>query len=160
MVDRACGGLSIARQVELLGLPRSTFYYAPRGESGGNLALMRRIDEMFLECPFFGTRQMTRALQREGYVVGRHRVRRLMALMGLRAIYRKPRTSDPQPGHKIYPYLLRDLKITRAGQVWCTDITYIPMNQGFFIPHDGHGLVQPQDPELASVQHHGHGVLP
>lgn len=130
-MDRACGKLSIARQVELLGLPRSTFYYAPRGESSEDLALMRRIDELFLESPFFGVRQMVRTLTREGQIVSRHRVRRLMALMGLRAIYRKPRTSDPHPGHKVYPYLLRGLKVTRANQVWCTDITYIHMNKGF-----------------------------
>ena len=131
MVDRACGSLSIARQVTLLGLPRSTFYYAPRGESADNLALMRRIDEVFLEYPFFGSRQMARFLRREGLEVSRHRIRRLMALMGLRAIYRKPRTSDPHPDHKVYPYLLRDLTITRANQVWCTDISYIPMRKGF-----------------------------
>ena len=131
MVDRACGGLSIARQVELLGLPRSTFYYAPRGESEGNLALMRRIDELFLECPFYGPRQMVRTRTREGSIVSRCRVRRLMTLLGLQAIYRKPRTSDPHPGHKIYPYLLRGLKVTRANPVWCTDITWIPMNKGF-----------------------------
>lgn len=96
-----------------------------------NLALMRRIDELFLEHPFFGSRQMARMLQREGLRSGRHRVRRLMALMGLRAIYQKPRTSDPHPGHKVYPYLLRDLAVSRANHVWCADITYIPMSKGF-----------------------------
>jgi len=131
MVDRACGKLSIARQVGLLGRPRSTFYYAPCGESAENLALMRRIDEVFLEYPFFGSRQIARFLRREGLVAGRHRVRRLMALMGLRAIYRRPHTSDPYPGHKVYPYLLRDLAVTKANQVWCTDISYIPMRRGF-----------------------------
>jgi putative transposase len=92
---------------------------------------MRRIDELFLEHPFFGSRQMARMLQREGLRSGRHRVRRLMALMGLRAIYQKPRTSDPHPGHKVYPYLLRDLAVSRANHVWCADITYIPMSKGF-----------------------------
>ena len=92
---------------------------------------MRRMDELFLECPFFGSRQMVRALRREGLRASRHRVRRLMAVMGLRAVYRKPRTSDPHPEHKIYPYLLRGLAITRANHVWCTDITYIPMRRGF-----------------------------
>ena len=92
---------------------------------------MRRIDEVFLECPFYGSRQMARHLRREGIKVGRHRVRRLMRLMGLRAIYCKPRTSDPHPGHKVYPYLLRGLAVTRANQVWCTDISYIPMRRGF-----------------------------
>jgi putative transposase len=131
MVDCACGNLSIARQCKLLGISRSSFYYAPCGESLESLALMRRIDELFLECPFFGSRQMARALQREGLSIGRHRVRRLMRLMGLRTIYQKPRTSDPHPEHRIYPYLLRGLKINRANQVWCTDITYIPMRKGF-----------------------------
>jgi len=92
---------------------------------------MRRIDEAFLEHPFFGSRQMVRYLRREGILAGRHRVRRLMRRMGLRAIYRAPRTSDPHPGHKIYPYLLRGLAVTRANQVWCTDISYIPMRKGF-----------------------------
>jgi putative transposase len=114
-----------------LAVSRSYFYRPPLGESAQNLALMRRIDELFLECPFYGSRQMARALAREGFPVGRHRVRRLMALMGLRAIYCRPRTSDPHPGHKIYPYLLRDLSVTYADQVWCADITYIPMRKGF-----------------------------
>jgi putative transposase len=92
---------------------------------------MRRIDALFLECPFFGSRQMAKALQREGRIVGRHRVRRLMRLMGLRPVYQKPRTSDPHPDHKVYPYLLRGLAITRANHVWCADITYIPMRRGF-----------------------------
>lgn len=131
MVDRACGKLSIARQCRLLGISRSTFYHTPCGESAENLALMRRIDALFLEYPFFGSRQMARALRREGLCVGRHRVRRLMRLMGLRTIYQTPRTSDPHPAHRIYPYLLRGLTINRANQVWCTDITYIPMRKGF-----------------------------
>jgi len=131
MIDRAFGKLSIARQCRLLGISRSTFYHTPCGESAENLALMRRIDELFLECPFFGSRQMARSLQREGLCVGRHRVRRLMRLMGLRTIYQIPRTSDPHPEHRIYPYLLRGLDINRANQVWCTDITYIPMRKGF-----------------------------
>jgi putative transposase len=131
MIGRACVGLSVARQCALLDISRSAFYRTPCGESEENLALMRRIDELFLECPFFGSRQMARALMREGFPVGRHRVRRLMALMGLRAVYCRPRTSDPHPGHKIYPYLLRELSVTRADQVWCADITYIPMRKGF-----------------------------
>jgi putative transposase len=131
MIDRACGKLSIARQCGLLGISRSGFYYEPRGESPENLALMRRIDALFLEYPFYGSRQMAKALQREGCIAGRHRVRRLMRLMGLRTVYQNPRTSDPHPDHKIYPYLLRGLAITRANQVWCADITYIPMRRGF-----------------------------
>ena len=131
MIDRACYKLSIARQCELLGLSRSGFYYEPRGESPENLALMRRIDALFLECPFFGSRQMAKALQREGCLAGRHRVRRLMRLMGLCTVYQKPRTSGPHPDHKVYPYLLRGLAITRANHVWCADITYIAMRRGF-----------------------------
>ena len=96
-----------------------------------NLALMRRMDELSLQYPFYGSRQMARHLQRESVAVGRRRVRRLMRLMGLEALYRKPRTSNPQPGHRIYPYLLRDLTIDRPNQVWCADITYIPVSAGF-----------------------------
>ena len=106
-------------------------YYAPRGESAENLALMRRMDALSLQYPFYGSRQMARHLRREGVAAGRRRVRRLMGLMGLEAIYRKPRTSDAQPDHHVYPYLLRELKIDRPDQVWCADITYIPVTTGF-----------------------------
>ena len=123
--------MSIRRQCALLGISRSSVYYTPRGESPENLALMRRMDELSLQYPFYGSRQMARHLQREGVAVGRRRVRRLRGLMGLEALYRKPRTSGPQPGHRIYPYLLRDLTIDRPNQVWCADITYIPVSAGF-----------------------------
>ncbi len=92
---------------------------------------MRVIDETFMDCPWYGSRQMARHLQRLGYAVGRRRVRRLMAQMGLVAIYQRPRTSDPHPEHRIYPYLLRDMKIERPNQVWCADVTYLPMRRGF-----------------------------
>lgn len=92
---------------------------------------MRLIDEQYLQTPYYGSRQMSRHLQHECYCVGRHRIRRLMRIMGLRAIYQEPRTSDPNPEHKIYPYLLRNLSIRRANHVWCTDITYIPIKRGF-----------------------------
>jgi len=124
-------GLSLSRQCRLLSISRSSFYYAPRGESPENLALMRRIDEMFLKCPFFGSRQIVRQLQREGVFAGRHRIRRLMRLMGLEAIYQAPRTSTPHPAHRVYPYLLRDVTVDRADHVWCADITYIPVRRGF-----------------------------
>jgi putative transposase len=124
-------GLSLSRQCRLLSIGRSSFYYAPRGESAENLALMRRIDELFLKCPFFGSRQMARQLRRAGVFAGRHRIRRLMRLMGLAAIYQAPRTSTPHPAHRIYPYLLRDVTVDRADQVWCADITYIPVRRGF-----------------------------
>ena len=131
MVDPMHPRLSISRQCALVLISRSSFYYEGKGESLLNLALMRLIDEQFLETPWYGSRQMARHLRRLGYEVGRKRVRRLMRLMGLSAIYQKPRTSDPHPGHRVYPYLLRGLVIDRPGQVWCTDITYIPMRRGF-----------------------------
>jgi putative transposase len=105
--------------------------YAPRGESTENLALMRRIDELFLKYPFYGSRQMARQLRREGISAGRPRVRRLIRLMGLDAIYQAPRTSTPHPPHRIYPYLLRNLTVVRPDHVWCADITYIPVRRGF-----------------------------
>lgn len=123
--------LSIRRQCVLLGLARSTLYYDPIPETQENLTLMRRIDERYLTKPFFGSRRMTTWLQRQGEVVNRKRVRRLMQRMGLEAIYPKPRTSVPQAGHRIFPYLLRDVVITGPDHVWSTDITYVPMRQGF-----------------------------
>lgn len=123
--------LSIVRQCELLSLSRSSFYYQPVGESAENLALMRLIDAQFLETPWYGARQMVRHLRRDGHGVGRKRVRRLMALMGLAPIYQRPRTTLPHPEHRIYPYLLRDLVVSQPNQVWCADITYIPMRRGF-----------------------------
>jgi len=131
MIRRDRPGLSLSRQCGLLKISRSTFYFTPKGERPENLALMRRIDALFLKYPFFGSRQMVRQLRRDGLGVGRHRVRRLMRLMGLEAIYQAPRTSDPHPIHRIYPYLLRELAITRPNQVWCADITYIPVQRGF-----------------------------
>ena len=124
-------GLSLSRQCRLLSIGRSAFYYAPKGESPENLALMRRIDELFLKYPFYGSRQMVHQLRREGVSVGRHRVRRLMRLMGLEAIYQAPRTSTPHPAHRVYPYLLRGIAVERPDHVWCADITYIPMRRGF-----------------------------
>ena len=131
MIEPAHPGLSIVRQCALLQMSRSGRYYRPTGENAATLALMRLIDEAFLECPYYGSRQMMRHLQRLGRRVSRNRVGRLMRKMGLRAIYQKPNTSAPHPEHRIYPYLLRDLPIVRPNQVWCTDITYIPMRRGF-----------------------------
>lgn len=131
MIDPAHPHLSIVRQCGLVSISRSAFYYAPAGETPLNLALMRLIDEQFLETPFYGARQMARHLRRRGHVVGRKRVRRLMAKMGLTAIYQKPRTSEPHPAHRTYKYLLRHLAINRPNHVWCADITYIPMRRGF-----------------------------
>ena len=122
MVDAENGSLSITRQCRLMSVARSSFYYEARGESPLNLRLMRLIDEQFLETPFYGSRQMKRWLRREGYTVSRKRVRRLMRLLGLQAIFQRPRTSQPHPEHRIYPYLLRDLEITRPSHVWCADL--------------------------------------
>lgn len=131
MIDRDHEKLSISRQCAAVGIARGCVYYRPKPPSQQNLTLMKRMDELFMSYPFYGARQMVAHLKREGIHVGRRRVRRLMGLMGLQAIYQKPRTSTPNPAHKIYPYLLRDLKVTRANHVWCTDITYIPMQNGF-----------------------------
>jgi putative transposase len=124
-------GLSISRQCKLLEISRSSWYYQPLGESAENLELMRLIDEQFMDSPSYGVRQMARYLRRKGHWVNRKRVWRLMRKMGLMAIYQKPNTSKPHPGHKIYPYLLKDMNITEPNQVWCSDVTYIPMRKGF-----------------------------
>ncbi len=131
MINPSNDNISVAAQCRLLGISRSGLYYERRGESTENLLLMRLIDEQFLRAPFYGSRQMARHLKRLGHTVWRGRVRRLMKLMGIEAVYQRPRTSDPHPGHKIYPYLLRNLDITRPNHVWCTDITYIPVRRGF-----------------------------
>ena len=123
--------LSMARQCELLSVSRSSLYYESQGENPLNLKLMELIDKQFLDTPWYGSRQMARHLRRQGYNVGRKRVRRLMRKMGLHPIYQEPKTTVPNPEHKVYPYLLRNLEITRPNQVWCTDITYIRMQKGF-----------------------------
>ncbi len=131
MIRRDHPDLSLSRQCKILSISRSSVYHQAKGESAANLALMRRIDELFLKYPFYGSRQMARQLWREGIRVGRHRVRRLMRLMGLEAIYQAPRTSAPHPAHRVYPYLLKRMTINRPNQVWCADITYIPVQRGF-----------------------------
>lgn len=131
MIEAQHKDLSMARQCRLLHISRSGLYYEPVGESVLNLALMRMIDEQYLKCPWYGSRQMTRYLKRQGYCVGRKRIRRLMRQMGLMAICPGPHTSRRHPKHPVYPYLLRNLKVTRANQVWCTDITFIPLAHGF-----------------------------
>ena len=123
--------LSIRRQCELLGLSRSSYYYEPASESEENLELMRRIDELYIERPFFGSRRMAEELSGPDAPVNRKRAQRLMRLMGIEALYPKKRTSKPGAGHKIYPYLLRGLAVNPANQVWCADITYIPLRHGF-----------------------------
>lgn len=131
MVEPDHQKLSITRQCELVDISRSSWYYGVLGESSENLELMRIIDEQFMEEPSWGSRQMARHLRRKGYWVNRKRVKRLMQKMGLMAIYQKPNTSKPHPEHKIYPYLLRGVEITKPNHVWCADVTYIPMRKGF-----------------------------
>ncbi|MCI0354521.1 MAG: IS3 family transposase, partial [Acidobacteria bacterium] len=123
--------LSVRRQCELLGLPRSTFYYEPVPESPANLKLMRLMDEQYLATPFYGSRRVTTWLRRQGHDVNRKRVQRLLRLMGYEAIYPKKRTTWPAAGQRIFPYLLRHLRVCQPDQVWSTDITYIPLRQGF-----------------------------
>ena len=123
--------ISLRRQCELLGLNRSTLYYQPAQESAYNLQLMRLIDEQYLKTPFYGRRRMTAHLRRQGHKINPKRIQRLMRLMGIEAIYPGPRTSKSAPNHKIYPYLLKDLTISHPNQVWCADITYVPMPQGY-----------------------------
>jgi putative transposase len=131
MIDPDHERLSIRRQCELVSISRASFYRQPAGESPENLELMRIIDEAFMEMPWYGSRQMARHLRRQGWCVGRKRVRRLMRKVGLSPIYQVPKTSEPHPQHRIYPYLLRHLSIERPDQVWCADVTYIPMRRGF-----------------------------
>jgi putative transposase len=123
--------LSVRRQCELLGLPRSTLYYHPAPETADNLRLMRLLDEEYTAHPFYGSRRLTKWLTNQGEEVNRKRVRRLMRLMGLEAIYPKPKLSVPGLGHRLYPYLLRDVKIERPDQMWSADITYVPLTSGF-----------------------------
>ncbi len=131
MIEPKLPGLSVGKQCALLAISRSSFYYEPKGETDMNLDLMQKIDKQFLETPFYGVRQMTWHLRNEGHLVNEKRIRRLMRLMCLMPIYQKPNTSKAAMGHKIYPYLLRGLRVVRPNQVWCSDITYLPMRRGF-----------------------------
>jgi putative transposase len=130
MIDRG-HALSITRQAGVLGISRGSVYYLPRPVPAADLALMRRIDELHLDYPFAGSRMLQGLLRAEGHCVGRRHVATLMKKMGIEALYRRPNTSKPAPGHKIYPYLLRNLPVIRPNQVWAMDITYIPMARGF-----------------------------
>lgn len=131
MIEPKHRKISVRRQCQLLALPRSSLYYLVQPESDEDLRLMREIDELHMSYPFFGSRQMTRWLRRQGETINRKRVQRLMRLLGLEAIYRKPNLSRANAAHRIYPYLLRGLNVDRANQVWATDITYIPVEGGF-----------------------------
>ena len=130
MIDRQ-HKLSISKQAKALKISRGSVYYLPRPVSAADLAVMRRMDELHLELPFAGSRMLRDLLNAEGLVIGRQHVATLMKRMGIEAIYRKPNTSQPAPGHKIYPYLLRNVPVIRPNQVWAMDLTYIPMARGF-----------------------------
>ena len=130
MIDRN-HDLPITRQAEVLQISRGSVYYLPRPLPDADLAIMRRLDRLHLEFPFAGSRMLRGLLAAEGCKIGRRHVKTLMRRMGIEALYRRPRTTKPEPGHKIYPYLLRGMAITRPNQVWAMDITYIPMERGF-----------------------------
>ena len=130
MIDRE-HDLSITKQAEVLKISRGSVYYLPRPVSSADLAIMRRLDRLHLEYPFAGSRMLRGLLALQGCKIGRRHVKTLMRRMGIEALYRRPRTTKPEPGHKIYPYLLRGMEITRPNQVWAMDITYIPMARGF-----------------------------
>jgi putative transposase len=130
MIDRE-HALPVTQQAKALNLSRSTVYYRPRPVPAADLAVMRRLDELHLELPFAGARMLRGLLDREGIRIGRRHTTTLMRKMGIEALYRRPRTTKPEPGHKIYPYLLRGLDVVRPNQVWAMDITYIPMARGF-----------------------------
>jgi len=130
MIDRG-HALSVTKQAEIVGVARSTVYYLPRPVPAADLELMRQIDRLHMEFPFAGSRMLRRLLAANGSKVGRRHVKMLMLRMGVEALYRRPRTTKPEPGHKIYPYLLRGVEIARPNQVWAMDITYVPMAKGF-----------------------------
>jgi putative transposase len=130
MIDRD-HDLPVLRQADLLGISRGSVYYLPRPTSPADLALMRRMDALHLDYPFAGSRMLQSLLTREGFEVGRRHVRTLMKTMGIEAIYRRPNTSKPEPGHKIFPYLLRKVPVTQPNHLWAMDITYVPMARGF-----------------------------
>ena len=146
MIDAQHPRLSLVRQCELVSISRGSVYYKRKGESVFNLELMRLVDEQYLKTPWYGARQMARHLRRHGYGVGRKRIRRLMRLMNLKAIAPGPQTSRRNPAHKVYPYLLRDRLIRYANEVWCADLTYIPLAHGFVYV-------------VAAVDHPGYAVL-
>ena len=161
--------LSLNRQADLLGISRGSLYYQPRPTSEDDLKLMRRIDELHMDYPFAGSRMMKGLLHQEGFTAGRLHVATSMKRMGIQALYRKPNTSKPAPGHKVYPYLLRTLAVTRPNQVWAMDITYIPPLGRFALQIAcramdgawlrlfcrGSGLVQSESPGLAAVHDAG-----
>ena len=159
MIDRA-HKLPIKRQAEVLSISRGAAYYEPRPAPERDLLLMRKIDELHLNYPFAGSRMLRDLLRQQGLDVGRLHIGTLMKKMGIEAIYRRPNTSKPAPGHRIYPYLLRNLAVTQPNQVWAMDISYIPMARGFVYLAAVVDWFSPQDPELEAVDRDGRFVLP
>ncbi|UWR08988.1 IS3 family transposase [Ruegeria sp. B32] len=159
MIRRDHPDLSINQQCRLVKLSRSAFYFTPIGINAATLALTKQIDRVFTKYPFFGSRQIAAYLRWSGMVAGRHRIRRLVAKMGLEAICKRPRTSQPHPQHPVYPYLLRKMRIDRPNQVWCADITFIPVNGRLPVLGCHNGLGNPQGSELAAQQHDARRLL-
>jgi putative transposase len=158
MIDRD-HDLPLTRQAAVLNISRGSVYYEPRPVSAADLALMRRMDELHLEFPFAGARMLQGLLAAEGRQVGRRHVGTLMRRMGMEAVYRRPNTSKPAPGHRIYPYLLRGLAIDRPNQVWAMDITLRADGARLRLSRRRHGLVQPSGSVVACVDHDGSGIL-
>ena len=158
MIDRD-HELSVTKQAEVVGIARSTVYYLPRPVPAADLALMQQIDKLHTEFPFAGARMLRRLLAANGNKVGRRHVKTLMSRMGIEALYRRPRTTKPEPGHKIYPYLLRGLEVTRPNQVWAMDITYIPKARRLRVSGGGARLVLAARSGVARVDHDGGVVL-
>ena len=158
MIDRE-HDLPISKQAEVLGISRGSVYYLPRPVSEADQAIMRRLDRLHLEFPFAGARMLRGLLSAEGCKVGRRHVKTLMRRMGIEALYRRPRTTKPEPGHKIFPYLLRGVEITRPNQVWAMDITYIPMARGFVYLAVVLDWWQPSRAVMARLDHHRGDVL-
>lgn len=159
MIDRTHQALSVARQCRLMKVSRSSLYYSSRAGQRENQDIIRRTDQQFLETPYYGSRQMTFSLRREGFCINRKRIRRLMKIMGLRGIFQAPRTSLRHKGHRVYPYLLRGLVIDRPNQVWCADITYIPVQRGFLYLVAVMDGSQPLCPVFQGIQYHGYVLL-
>ena len=158
LVDPANDTISLRAQCRLIGLARSSHYYRNRPVPEEALHLMHRIDQIFTECPIFGARQIQYKLREEGLRVGRRRIRRIMLILGLEAIYKKPNTSKPNPEHQVYPYLLKEKIIDQPNQVWCADITYIPMKKGV-LSSCHHGLGHTQGARAPLEQYDACGLL-
>ena len=158
MIDRE-HGLPVSKQANILNISRGSVYYTPRPVPGRDLRLMRRIDELHMDYPFAGSRMMQGFLNQEGFGVGRKHTATLMRKMGIEALYRRPRTTRPGPGHKVYPYLLKGMTVDRPNQVWATDISYIPMARGSVYLCEGHRLVHAKGAVVAAVNQHGNSLL-